>query len=553
VAELAAKLHQFEILAFIGQGGMGAVFKACQKQLDRVVALKILPPGLGENPAFADRFVREAKAMARLSHPGIVAIHDFGHAEGLYFLVMEFVDGVNLRQLIQTDRMAPREALATVPQICDALQYAHDQGVVHRDIKPENILLDRRGRVKVADFGLAKLLSANGESGWAAPTGAGAPGLTEAGKVMGTPQYMAPEQAEGAAEVDHRTDIYALGVVFYQMLTGELPGRQIEPPSRKVQVDVRLDEVVLRALEREPARRYQQASQVKTAVETITQSSEAQPGSMAGTKLRPRLRSRILMGVGLALVVLLIGGALGYRHWVSGRDQAARSGASTVRHAQNWLANGLIAYYPFNGDANDASGHGYNGTAHNTTTVPDHLSNADSAYSLNGADAYIYFGPVLPDMPTMTVTAWVKSFGGGTFFADADWQLANDFTINLGGSDTVFRCDKSPAPSGLSHTIPLNTQINGVWRNIVWVVRTNLVQVYVDGDLKGFVDIEGAGNIGYHDFVIGTQEFPQGTMGWNGYWKGDVSNLRIYNRALSADEVRQLYAYESQMTAPLKK
>jgi serine/threonine protein kinase len=327
VAELAAKLPQFEILGFIGQGGMGAVFKACQKQLDRVVALKILPPGLGENPAFAERFVREAKAMARLSHPGIVAIHDFGHAEGLYFLVMEFVDGVNLRQLIQTGRMAPREALAIVPQICDALQYAHDQGVVHRDIKPENILLDRRGRVKVADFGLAKLLSANGESGSAAPVGAGASGLTEAGKVMGTPQYMAPEQAEGDAEVDHRTDIYALGVVFYQMLTGELPGRQIELPSRKVQVDVRLDEVVLRALEREPARRYQQASQVKTAVETITRSSVVQPGSMAGTELRPRLRSRILMGAGLALVVLLTGGALGYRHWVSGRDQAARSGA----------------------------------------------------------------------------------------------------------------------------------------------------------------------------------------------------------------------------------
>ena len=224
-------------------------------------------------------------------------------------------------------------------------------------------------------------------------------------------------------------------------------------------------------------------------------------------------------------------------------------------HAPNWLANGLIAFYPFNGNANDASGHGYNGTAHNASTVPDHLSNPDSAYRLNGTDAYIYFGPVLPDMQTITVTAWVNSSGGGTFFADADWQIDNDFTIALGTSNTVVRCDKSPAPPtpGFGYAIPLDTQIEGVWRNMAWVVRTNLVQVYVDGDLKGFVNIKGAGNVGYHDFIIGTEEYPQGTMGWDGWWGGDVSNLRIYNRALSADEVRQLYAYESQSSPHLEK
>jgi hypothetical protein len=179
------------------------------------------------------------------------------------------------------------------------------------------------------------------------------------------------------------------------------------------------------------------------------------------------------------------------------------------------------------------------------------LSNADSAYRLNGTGAYIYFGPVLPDMETVTITAWVNSSGGGTFFADADWEMGNDFTINLGASETVVRCDKSPAPAELMYTIPLDTKIDGVWRNIVWVVRTNLVQVYVDGALKGTADIEGAGNIGYHDFIIGTQEFPQGTMGWDGWWKGEVSNLRIYNRALSADEVQQLHAYESQPSSHL--
>src|SRR5579885_970520 len=158
VAELAAKIPQLEILELIGQGGMGAVYKARQKELDRIVALNILTPGIGDDPAFAGRFAREAKALARLNHPGIVTIHDFGRADGLFYFLMEFVDGVNLRQLLHAGRVSPREALAIVPQICDALQFAHDQGIVHRDIKPENILLDRRGRVKVADFGLAKLV-----------------------------------------------------------------------------------------------------------------------------------------------------------------------------------------------------------------------------------------------------------------------------------------------------------------------------------------------------------------------------------------------------------
>ena len=279
---------------------MGVVYKARQKELDRIVALKILPPGIGSDPAFAERFAREAKALARLNHPGIVTVHDFGRANGLFYFLMEFVDGVSLRQLMKTGRVSPREALAIVPQICDALQYAHDQGIVHRDIKPENILLDRQGRVKVADFGLAKLVGARGGAGSPLPAADaqaddGAHGvprpadaLTEAGKVMGTPQYMAPEQAEHPGEVDHRADIYALGVVFYQMLTGELPDKRIEPPSKKVQVDVRLDEVVLRALEVDPERRYQQASEVKTAIETITQGP--MPGAretQAGTGRKP--------------------------------------------------------------------------------------------------------------------------------------------------------------------------------------------------------------------------------------------------------------------------
>src|SRR5438046_4632572 len=172
---------------------------------------------------------------------------------------MELVHGVNLRQLEQSRRLAPTEALGIVPKICEALQYAHEEGIVHRDIKPGNILLDKKGRVKIADLGLAKLLDTEAIDFT----------LTRSQQVMGTPHYMAPEQIEKPQFVDHRADIYSLGVVFYEMLTGELPLGRFAAPSQKVQVDVRLDEVVLRSLEKEPERRYQQASQVKSDVESV--------------------------------------------------------------------------------------------------------------------------------------------------------------------------------------------------------------------------------------------------------------------------------------------
>jgi predicted Ser/Thr protein kinase len=314
--DLARLFPQLEILGMIGHGGMGAVYKARQKQLDRVVALKILPPSARTGPAFEDRFVREARALAKLNHPGVVTLYEFGQSGGLFFFLMEFVDGINLRQLIEGGRLSAHEALAIVPQICDALQYAHDQGIVHRDIKPENLLMDRQGRIKVADFGLAKLMNSSDEP-VSIDRANGSPVLSGAGKVMGTPQYMAPEQREHPTEVDHRADIYSLGVVFYQMLTGELPGKNGNSPAarlRGLQIDVRLDEVVLRAMEREPQRRYQQASALKTQLETIAAApldpSIAAPSSTEQTPVqaskRPPNRARIVRWTARGLGTLVI-------------------------------------------------------------------------------------------------------------------------------------------------------------------------------------------------------------------------------------------------------
>ena len=258
-AELAARFPQLEILELLGHGGMGAVYKARQKHLDRLVALKVLPAHSASDAGFTERFNREARALAKLSHPNIVGVYEYGQSDGVPFFIMEYVDGLNLRQVQQTGKLEPREALKIIPQICEALQFAHDEGIVHRDIKPENVLLDKKGRVKIADFGLARILGREPSVFR----------LTGARDIMGTPHYMAPEQIEKPQTVDHRADIYSLGVVFYELLTGELPLGRFAPPSQKVQVDVRLDDVVLRTLEKEPGRRYQHASEVKTHVETI--------------------------------------------------------------------------------------------------------------------------------------------------------------------------------------------------------------------------------------------------------------------------------------------
>ena len=303
-AELAPHFPQLEILDLLGQGGMGAVYKARQLKLDRFVALKVLPIEWGRDPAFAERFQREARALAKLNHPHIVGVHDFGEAGGHFYLLMEYVDGANLRRVLQGGPLDARLALRIIPQICDALQYAHEEGVVHRDIKPENILLDARGRVKIADFGLAKLVGSSRASFT----------LTGTHQVMGTLDYMAPEQRSRPQEVDHRADIYSLGVVFYEMLTGELPLGRFAPPSQTSGVDDRIDAVVFRALEREPDKRYQHVSEVRIEVESISGGATpavapAAGGGAPGAPVSEDIQLRV-QGLAAALLISAAGAVI---------------------------------------------------------------------------------------------------------------------------------------------------------------------------------------------------------------------------------------------------
>ena len=296
--EMKERFPQFEIFECLGRGGMGVVYKARQKTLDRMVAIKVLAGEWQGETDFAARFEKEAKTLAQMSHPNIVTVHDFGENQGLYYIVMEFVDGVNLRDLIHENRMEAKQALQIVPPICEALQYAHDKGVVHRDIKPENLLIDCDGRVKIADFGIASLIGSSGEN-------------------SGTPPYMAPEQGT-SREVDHRADIYALGVVLYEMLTGERPNSALDLPSQKVEVDIRLDDIVMRAMSREPERRYRTAKDFQTVVQTLgpgqssgasqetttSRSVSSQPAEKVGVE------TQILKGLGITAIVLGVVNAL---------------------------------------------------------------------------------------------------------------------------------------------------------------------------------------------------------------------------------------------------
>ena len=308
--QIAPHFPQLEILECLGRGGMGVVYKARQKTLNRLVALKLLAPERVHDAKFAERFTREAQALAALNHPNIVTIYDFGQAGGFYFLLMEFVDGANLRQLLRTRKFTPEEALAIVPPLCDALQFAHERGIVHRDIKPENLLLDKSGRVKVADFGIAKIMGGeNTEPAGAGYAPTGSHSLTDADKAMGTPGYSAPEQKSDPQRVDSRADIYSLGVVFYEMLTGELPGKKIEAPSRKVQIDVRLDEVVLRALEKTPELRWQTAADLRTQVETIAQTPKSAIQNQP-PEIEPRFSRTAIVGMIVPLLLFALAAGL---------------------------------------------------------------------------------------------------------------------------------------------------------------------------------------------------------------------------------------------------
>jgi len=339
--EVAGLFPGYEVLELAGEGGMGAVYKARQVSLQRMVAIKLLPLEVSGHSGFAERFRREALALARLQHPNIVSIYDSGRTEaGHLFYVMELVEGAELHVFIHGGLLGPVHAMEMVEQVCDAVACAHEQGILHRDIKPANILVTRSGCPKLADFGLARLEEA--------PEGGRR--MTMVGAMMGTAEYMAPEQKRGAA-ADERADIYALGLVLYEALCGELPAGAFLLPSRRVAVDARIDEVVARALAQNPGDRFESAAAMRDAIEAAR---------------KPQVRAELAESGGgwswwvehwwvAAAACVVLGGA-GW--WVEGRmndaDRRTRAVESRLEEQQRGLRSSVARLAGFYSESAEA-------------------------------------------------------------------------------------------------------------------------------------------------------------------------------------------------------
>ncbi len=246
----------YEIIGIIGKGGMGSVYKARQLSLNRLVAIKVLKSEYASQKDFILRFNREAEVLAKLSHPNIVPIIDKGVQNGLFYFVMEYIDGETLRQKLKNGRLRFDEAIKYTLQILRAISFAHKQNVIHRDLKPENVLIDKNGNVRIADFGLADIVGAQNDYS-----------LTNSGMAMGTAHYMAPEQRRDAKRVDSRADIFSLGITLYEMLSGEVPQGNFKRICQlRNDVNPAIDAVIEKAIASKPTDRYQSSDEMTVAI-----------------------------------------------------------------------------------------------------------------------------------------------------------------------------------------------------------------------------------------------------------------------------------------------
>ncbi len=335
-------ISHYEVIEKLGEGGMGVVYKARDTRLNRLVAIKVLPPERVADPERKRRFVQEAKSASALNHPHIITIHDIGSENGTDFIAMEYLEGKTLGQMIPPKGMAPREALNYAVQIADALAAAHSKGIVHRDVKPGNVMVTQSGVAKVLDFGLAKLTE------WSAGEEVSTRTMLERtadGVVVGTVAYMSPEQAEGRP-ADARSDIFSFGVVLYQMLTGRQPfhgksplstiaailrDEPLAPASINAEVPAEVERVVARCLEKDPARRFQNAANLKIVLEWLTRDVGAEKGGTAEPATRARGWKR---AVGASLATLAAAGAIAAAvHWL--RQPAAAPPSNIVRVTTN--------------------------------------------------------------------------------------------------------------------------------------------------------------------------------------------------------------------------
>lgn len=576
--ELAPDFPSYEILRILGRGGMGAVYLARQTSLNRLVAVKILPADLddGENN-FTQRFKNEARAMAQLSHPGIVAVYDFGQTtSGLLYIVMEYIDGTDVALMVtRQGRLPSAHAMAITAHVCDALAYAHGKGIIHRDIKPSNIMIGNDGVVKVADFGLAKMSQAASS------------GLTQSGMVMGTLHFMAPEALMLGTAVDQRADIYAVGVMLYQMLTGKLPQGLFEMPSLQVKgLDPRYDQIVARALREDRELRYPDANAMRHDLDAILTQPVVKAAAAAGkaptslnTLARPRRPggrpyrpppgqkpihaenkrtslpwAAVFLAVGFAawflfgrskpapIALTAVEAFVQKEEPKAGKSPTAKAPASNppvaaistgpaasqtmtptaLSPTSSDIADfqgGLVSWWKADGDARDAAGNNH-GALVGAASYTDGLFG--KAFQFDGGHVEV------PDSPTLQFRPDSKF--SVTFWA---YRTSESRPYHLFGKRSDKRGDTGGTKGfQLGFSAPTPQFAANEW--VFWAVS-------YDG-FKQTVYVNGEPNFMFGKITPGgAVPFRIGRSGdWESF-KGRIDDMRIYDRAMTASEVTSMF------------
>lgn len=518
------RIEGYELLELVGKGGFGRVYRARQTNLNRIVAIKILSPSLAMDPDFRRRFVQEGQALALLDHPNIVRVIEIGQTESDIWMVMEFIEGESLHQRLRQG-MELEEVREVLRQVCSGLEAAHANNIVHRDIKPSNILIGSDGRVRVVDFGLAKM----NESSL----------LTGSGHGMGTPGYIAPEQYQDAGSVDWRADIFSLGAMSYQLLTTHIPTAGAPPPSTlNPSVPRAVDKVVFGAMQMEPASRPQGAT------EFLDQLSNA-----FNAPLRPRL-ARWLVLAGLVLA-----GGVGVAYAVFSPSNPPSTGI-LKDPVGSTLGQGLVLHYDFDEVQEGGVVLDVSGNEHHGKTMGNALFEAglQGGRTLRIKDANSFVQAAHPTLDSTLWEAsgfsvWVKVDSYTTYGSvlwrghESDSATSMHLQIGGGGRGTggALRGPRWIYSELLSKTkSPLEVD---TWHHFagMWTADGEL-HFYVNGEKDPAISelFEEWQDGPDHVFCIGKQR------GYRDSWpdsflNGWIDNVRLYNRALGEEEILRLF------------
>ena len=532
--DLSRLLPQLDVQRFVARGGMGAVYFAVQRHLDREVALKILPPDIGD-PEFRSRFALEAKAMARLNHPNLAQLYDFGEAEGLLWMAQEWIDGPTFHARFQDGPLSEGEAVALVCQVCDGLSYAHRHDIVHRDVKPENIMWNSDGIVKMTDFGLAR----------ATQTGPSHLRNDHEGRFL-TREYAAPEMFDVNSEIDHRADIFALGVLAYEGLTGKRPSGEYRPPST-VQPSLRgrFDHVLAQPMQRDRDHRYNDCADFKKDFELAA----ARPRELEGQHLRKQ--STLIPGLALAGAVIVFATVVWMAFSVL-RDHSPASGENANARAgegehQGPPVEGLLAetslYYDFERAAADEpildrSGRGFHGILRGAVPTPGRRG---TGLLFDGVDdtLEVAMESLKLSGTSFSVALWVRaSFGQvhglvGQRNSEEDGQYFHILLVE----DKLWQ--DFWGGKGTSHLLPANR--SGKWLHVAFTFdatsRTSMI--YLDGtpvsegSFKAPLDFD-EGRLLFGMFQAG---------GTRSYLAGALDEIMIFPRALAGEEISAIYRH----------